>query len=1318
MRRFVFSLLLLVLIAAPGAANDTDYELANALVERGWLDLAEELYQKIEKNGATADAKVDGTFGLLRLQVRKAKSESDPKKRLEAYEAAGDKIQKFVDANKNHPRRAEALADLGDLRQEKGRYLIELSKTDPSALEKAEKEFDAAEKIFTDQMDELARNAVPRPEDPEKDKAGMVKYEAWEQKMMFAKYNKGVSMFQRAEAYRENPDKHAEMKKKLTDMITFFKNDFMWLYEWYLLAYDAFIYMGRALQILAEYADRAEAEKYWTECFANIGKAKGLLTDPEARKNEVIRDLAMRGYMWEIKARLVYGDTKKGAAAAREYMKAAKLAEELFRVFPNTKKEEIGKQIQLEQAKAYCKAGETKKGVDLLLQLKALGKGTRLEDFVIDILGEYAGENDLKLAIESADNIFERGEAWLYRAMQKYRRALGAIKNEAERTKYLPYCWYQIARCYYYLGRYHEAAAACSQFVYDRSPYLNHDNASDAAILKLDALLKVSRQTKDPMDTKAATDFNAFVASKYPDKVGDGPIYNAALDAEGRKDWAAANKQWEQLANKPRSTYYEVALFSLGQNLYNQGMALLIEISKDPRMNATDKNRREEQCAGYFDQALKWFEKHLAHVEKGAKDNKTVKNAVGSIHFSCKIHLRHPKNRQPLKALQISDGLDRRFPTADPKFVIAILTSRLDAKLQLDLDGQAYCPECKAPVKVAAGAQCTACKKVAVRSYIEEAEDDMRALEKKYETEGVGLADYLRALAIIAQNLEKKALDIRGTDAALAKEYVIRAAEYYYVYYQKRPPTETFVGEQLEAIAEKLFFAAEERLARASKIADPAERAKMDEDARTLFGKSKDLFEQYLLEVESTLEPAKVKILKRQITRASVKSGQFDQAIRNLEEVLRGEDPASPSDGSAWEDLADCYYEKAKAMAPSGDRVALIKKADNIFATLASSLMSGNRINEHFYRLVLKHSACLWHYDPDKLDNFFILMDGRGYGKRYACEKCRRILSLADVKGGACVYERCKTCSRSYKAGTTKECLSCKGPVEACANSELFEIAWDDRIRSTCATAWGCANWRCGNVLREYAMKCTSCNYEMVSGNPLDQDCPKCSGTGTLLVNEFKKFVCTECGDATGGDSADRPGRDCGKCNTKGTVLPLCLKCETSTDLRRSKCTKCGEWTWPRYQSDKTTCAKNGCGGELKPRPDALVLLGCGAKFDSVAVDDMRRMKCTACEMAFLPSRDLERTGACDNSDCPAKGKGRLRDVLECGKCKKLETIRQIELWTKDDWQAGKSCDEFESWRKLVVDRVKNTKRPPTPNATHVHGQNLMTEEQLLGGSK
>ncbi|MDP6958108.1 MAG: hypothetical protein QF645_04770 [Planctomycetota bacterium] len=542
------------LFSLPAVASTDDYELADLLVKRGWFDLAEDLFRRIKSDSnLSKEKRSEAEYGLARINLVRAENIRDPQKKVEECDQAIEAIDNFIKANSRHPRRADALADIGDLRQLKGKTLVQLGQ-----LDLAEAEFDKAEALFEEQINELKRKKVSPPDsedrtkNPSKYKRDADKWDAYEQAMMFAKYNKGIAIFNRAETYRENPEKHDVMKQKLEDMNKLF-GEFMWDYSTYFLAYDAAIYMGRASMMLAKYTDRAKAERYWANCFRYIGTSKSPLRDPEARRSEMIRDLGTRGYYYEVKARMEYGNTKKGRAAIKEFLEAAKLAEELFGLIPSAKKTDMGKAVRLEQAKAYCRAGKTKEGIALLIQLKNNNKDSWVENMAIDILGEYAGESDLNLAIESADNIFERGESWLYRALPKYRSALLAVKNEAEKKQHYPYCWYQIGRCYYWTGRYQEASLAFGKVVFDGSPYMEHEIAGDAARMKLQTLKRLVFSTGNSEDRSELDRYRSFVTARFPNVVGEGELAGRAIDLENDKKYLESNELWQKLAKPGKS---------------------------------------------------------------------------------------------------------------------------------------------------------------------------------------------------------------------------------------------------------------------------------------------------------------------------------------------------------------------------------------------------------------------------------------------------------------------------------------------------------------------------------------------------------------------------------------------------------------------------------------------------------------------------------------------------------------------------------------------------------------------------------------------
>ncbi len=935
-----FCALVLLASGAAAAAQD-DFELAGALAERGWYDLAEDLFNKIASNASLApEQNAEGRFGIARMKISMAERAESIEEKNRLYEKAIEEMNAFLKKYPEHRRRGEALSDIGYLYQSKGKALVAAARADPTKMDAAEKAFSDAEKLFLDLIEQLKKEEKKPPEDA-KNKAAQLEYDKWEERMMYAKYNYAVSLFSHAETFRDTPHKHGDMKRLLEQMNTYIQKDFMWQYEAYLLAYDVFIYMGRAFELLAESSDRERAEEYWKQCFTYIGKAKGLLTDNEYRKNEAVRDICARACLYEMKARIAYGDARRGQLAAKQYAEAPRHAEDLFRVLPNVRLEEMGKALRIEQARAYCKAGPPllEKGIKLLQEMARQYKDTWVENVAVDTIGLFAVEQDVALAIDAADNLFERGPVFLYKAMQRYRKAMQAIKKPADQKR-IPYCWHQIGRCYYYLDRYFEAVVALSEL--EKPEYRASEESSKAAMLKLQSLQRIAKMTKDKADEKAMEDFRLVVTRLYPKEAGRQLKRLVAIELENKQKFSEAAKLWEQLAAPGKDTYEE-AIFSVGLNLYREGDRFADLAVKEKV--AVEKEKLIAKALANWKRALEAFKKHLQHVDKmPAKDAKIVKNAIGSILFSCKI-LVHPRFDRADEALAISNDLDKRFPNADPKFSIIIMALRLDAKVK--------------------------------KGRIEEAEDDLKSLKAKYEKERLGHDHYSRALAVLAGAFEDAAA--KETDEEKRDVFGTRAANYYYEYYLLNPG-QVSKPDQMLAMAEKLYGAAEVRM----KLGPEKLGEEGLAEARRIYSKSRELFNEYTIQ-KADIPPDDLRSIKKRITRCLLMTGKFEEAIRNYEWVTK--DDPKMNDGNAWEELADCYVEKASSQPRGSARNAVLKQADDIYGKLGGRLLQLQLVNEHAWRLLYKHAQILFETEPDVLRRFFDQYRLRGFAPKWDDDK-------------------------------------------------------------------------------------------------------------------------------------------------------------------------------------------------------------------------------------------------------------------------------------------------------------------------------------------
>ena len=355
-------LLLTTACALPTRAQDArDFDLAGILGQRGWFDLARELFERIENDSSLPKARrAEGSYGLAWLVTLQIDAEPKPEKKKELFDKATGAILGFINNPdfRDHPRRADALSVIGDLYQKQGRFYLAIGHGLDKEGSAAQQAFSNAQKLFNSLIEQLERDRVNPPDagtletDPKS-----VAFNDWNVKMMMAKYNFGISLFNEAEAYRSDIRKHPQMKKLLEDMNDFFEKRFMWDYEEYLQAYSAFTYMGRGFQMLAEASEAAKAEEYWKKCFNFIGKAISLMTDPKNRKSEAVRELALEAAVYTVRAKIAYGDGLRGGKANRQYDEAGRIAADLLKLLPQTAlRESFAVQLRLEEGRALGKA--------------------------------------------------------------------------------------------------------------------------------------------------------------------------------------------------------------------------------------------------------------------------------------------------------------------------------------------------------------------------------------------------------------------------------------------------------------------------------------------------------------------------------------------------------------------------------------------------------------------------------------------------------------------------------------------------------------------------------------------------------------------------------------------------------------------------------------------------------------------------------------------------------------------------------------------------------------------------------------------------
>ena len=596
-----------------------DVELAEGLARRGWTDLAEGLYRRDQGDPASR-------LGLARLKRLEAERESDPERKLKLLAAAVADVRAFLAEAPGHARAGEGQGELGDLFELEGRVLAGVAR-----LDEAEAAFGRAESLFHDVMGALDARK------PDREDA------SWDGRRMEAEYRFGLALFAHAEAIRRarKPAAMALFEK----MIVQFRDSFLWKYGDYAAALDANLHVGRAFQALAE-ESAGTADEPWGKALNAFSAAMSPLKNPQERKNEAVREIGARAATFSIRAWIAWGDLREGGAATKRYLSGAAVGIEFFKLLPKLEGE-TAMAVKVETGRALCKAGKLTEGRPWLegVRRDPAAKGSAWESRAIELLAEFFASSNPKLAIDAADDLFERGchEA----AISQYRAALALIKDGPTRG----HCWLQIGRAYAMVRRHTEAISAYRAAMEQAGTVPEESRA--AATGRLESHRRLKAATKDAADEAA---FRAY-RDWYLKNVGgedDAIRREGAIDMEAEKKYEEAARLWQQLADKPDGSYRVEATFAAGFDWFRAG----------------DSAR-----------AAPLFRRHLELVAEVAQpDRLTVRDAMGSVIHLCKILLADKKAEEVLK---VAEGVESRFPQAEPRPLLWVMLQRVNARVSL-----------------------------------------------------------------------------------------------------------------------------------------------------------------------------------------------------------------------------------------------------------------------------------------------------------------------------------------------------------------------------------------------------------------------------------------------------------------------------------------------------------------------------------------------------------------------------------------------------------------------------------------------------------
>lgn len=418
--------------------DDPDLDLAAALARRGWIELAEELCDRAQRN-PSADARAQGSLPLVQAEVAAAKARLT----ADVRQAARDLDRAL--ARLSHPGRVPTLDERGMagwLHVQKAGLISAAARTDATLLSEAGEGWKAASDYYRAWLAELENLPPSRPVD---------------EAVLEARLEIPKALSALARVLPADPDR----RKRLLDESIRLLSDFQFSVGLCPVLLEAQFEEGRCR---ADLADFPRAER----CFRSLPGMKRDLRKAGFPESRYLSSILEQGFL-ELARTLV---------RARKFQEAISACDDFLREHPKLVGSEIGHAAALIKADALLARGDLAGALALARTVRGLDPegpaGRRASEKIAEWTTARVATPELLWLV--AEGRIERGQ--LHEGLIDLRRCLEACQTSADRAKFAPMAAFKRGECFRSLGRDLEASVAFQE-VFRKFPA--HELAKRAA---------------------------------------------------------------------------------------------------------------------------------------------------------------------------------------------------------------------------------------------------------------------------------------------------------------------------------------------------------------------------------------------------------------------------------------------------------------------------------------------------------------------------------------------------------------------------------------------------------------------------------------------------------------------------------------------------------------------------------------------------------------------------------------------------------------------------------------------------------------------
>jgi tetratricopeptide (TPR) repeat protein len=646
LRPFLSGALAATALCSTAWAKGDDVDFARALVQHGYVDLANEYCKRIENDPKTsAEDKAGIQLILAEIFAKTATQKED------ASEASGDLdkaikvLEDFIKNNGSHPRSPEAKFTIGILLRQKGDMIVaqlkktqdsskksELVSAGDSAFKTAESYFESLQKEYKSMKDAWWQKTNGRQPTPEEAK----EEEDISYNLMDSIYNVPRTLYSHCLLYESG----SKEKKELAEKAVLGFMDFELDYQDRMKAFESSVFWALTYKELGDF------DKVYQRFDFTIS-LKDLIPPPLP---DDAREVILTGFYYKA---TTYNEQRK-------FQDAINTIEAMEKLLKDATKDRIGVSAMLVKGDALVGKGSKddaiKMGSELMKKLTAPGLQAVVRKKIADWSSASGGSANVGLHLIRYESYMDEDN--YIGAISALQGAITACES-ADSPEAVPDLLWKMGSVFERLDRPYDAVICYETIAndYGANPKAKPAEAAFRAAQVWNGIAAAIGEEKS-WEKDQITKNLTLLTTKWPNDSNSKNAQYLVADALYQKGkYEEAAKEFTKVPEDAK--LYEQAIVMAGRCYYDLAKRMWNAGTKDKK--ATDM----------FDQAETAFTKYLAVVKKGPSKNEEIQKARPSVEAFCKQALAnvlmHEAKKKYIEALKMLDEIDNPVAGADGK---------------------------------------------------------------------------------------------------------------------------------------------------------------------------------------------------------------------------------------------------------------------------------------------------------------------------------------------------------------------------------------------------------------------------------------------------------------------------------------------------------------------------------------------------------------------------------------------------------------------------------------------------------------------------